>query len=66
MTPAEEDHCRIGSLEMDAGGNAIPSDDHCRIGSLESLKLIIFPLLLDHCRIGSLEIHRQLQGQTYI
>ena len=49
------DHCRIGSLEMDAGGNAIPSDDHCRIGSLEIHRIDFHSELFDHCRIGSLE-----------
>ncbi len=33
---ADSVHCRIGSLEMNAGDQAVRVEVHCRIGSLES------------------------------
>ena len=54
MAP-QHDHCRIGSLEMDANNYRPWCDDHCRIGSLEISTLEEEDTKRDHCRIGSLE-----------
>ena len=49
------DHCRIGSLEINADKLDGYDADHCRIGSLEIQVHLVFQILIDHCRIGSLE-----------
>ena len=38
MGVPESDHCRIGSLEMQADTAINKQVDHCRIGSLEKYK----------------------------
>ncbi len=55
VADANIDHCRIGSLEINAGINPLNAGDHCRIGSLEIMMLNLHSYQKDHCRIGSLE-----------
>ena len=57
MGVPESDHCRIGSLEMQADTAINKQVDHCRIGSLETDKDGAYRFVPDHCRIGSLEIY---------
>ena len=50
-----DDHCRIGSLEINSTFTDFQAIDHCRIGSLEKTKGLPEAYEIDHCRIGSLE-----------
>ena len=52
----QDDHCRIGSLEIRRVKWLPPIIDHCRIGSLEISRKVVEEVNPDHCRIGSLEI----------
>ena len=56
MHGQQEDHCRIGSLEIYFLALNKGIADHCRIGSLEIINGAIVTDSGDHCRIGSLEI----------
>ena len=51
----DNDHCRIGSLEMHQLAINTSHVDHCRIGSLETMTPMTEETVKDHCRIGSLE-----------